>query len=556
MWPSEGLLSSGRHIWNITTEFPNKYDEVDPDVSYRRAISIAEVYELSLHDIMVCSSKFWDMHTDPILCMDGAATTLLTIQYNLCTGTLASFLPERPDLASTISSLLKYETIGQFCLTELGHGLDAFNLGTTATLLADGSFELNTPCISNSKFMPPTIPALGRPCIAIVFARLMVDDEFRGLRPFLVNINDGINMHAGVTAKLLPARHGSSPVNHAITMFNRVQLPGTALLGKLSPSTSAHADFLQSIWRVGVGTLALSSIALPALRISTVIAYRYSLRRTVRDAHGKPQPIISFRTQQVPIYVALAQTYVLDALHKRAVKHFADNTSDHRVRHGVATVLKSVMMQHSQSSHMVLSERCGAQGLFAYNQIISMTSEIRGIGIAEGDTLVLSIRLATELILGRYALPAPQHPKSLLALHEEGIFAECRAVVTSYGHRGEEFASLVLHRCESCVQAMGHRMAYDAAIAENVPQVLIDLYVSQAVKSDLAWYVEAGLISRFGLLEMERIALDAVGTHASKWVDDMGMEVYIHAPIICDCRWDSFLQSLPSFPDTAPLSPV
>jgi acyl-CoA oxidase len=34
---------------------------------------------------------------------------------------------------------------GQFCLTELGHGLDAFNLETTASVLPDGGFLLHTP---------------------------------------------------------------------------------------------------------------------------------------------------------------------------------------------------------------------------------------------------------------------------------------------------------------------------------------------------------------------------------------------------------------------------
>ena len=36
-------------------------------------------------------------------------------------------------------------------LTELGHGLDARNLETTATLLPDGRFELHTPCPNAAK---------------------------------------------------------------------------------------------------------------------------------------------------------------------------------------------------------------------------------------------------------------------------------------------------------------------------------------------------------------------------------------------------------------------
>lgn len=36
-------------------------------------------------------------------------------------------------------------------LTELGHGLDSRNLETTATLLPDGGFELQTPSPAAAK---------------------------------------------------------------------------------------------------------------------------------------------------------------------------------------------------------------------------------------------------------------------------------------------------------------------------------------------------------------------------------------------------------------------
>jgi acyl-CoA oxidase len=36
-------------------------------------------------------------------------------------------------------------------LTEIGHGLDARNLETTATLLPDGDFELHTPSLAAAK---------------------------------------------------------------------------------------------------------------------------------------------------------------------------------------------------------------------------------------------------------------------------------------------------------------------------------------------------------------------------------------------------------------------
>jgi len=39
----------------------------------------------------------------------------------------------------------------QYLLTEVGHGLDASNLETTATLLDDGEFELHSPTTDAGK---------------------------------------------------------------------------------------------------------------------------------------------------------------------------------------------------------------------------------------------------------------------------------------------------------------------------------------------------------------------------------------------------------------------
>jgi hypothetical protein len=41
------------------------------------------------------------------------------------------------------------------------------------------------------------------------------------------------------------------------------------------------------------------------------------------------------------------------------------------------------------------------------------------------------------------------------------------------------------------MQAIGHRMAYDAAIEAAVDPVLIDIYTSSVILSDSAWYSEA-----------------------------------------------------------------
>jgi len=67
------------------------------------------VLALTTEDILFLSPKFWDLHTDPIASIDGAAASLLTLQYNLCAGTLVTYLPEQPGLAPLLQRVLDFE---------------------------------------------------------------------------------------------------------------------------------------------------------------------------------------------------------------------------------------------------------------------------------------------------------------------------------------------------------------------------------------------------------------------------------------------------------------
>lgn len=162
----------------------------------------------------------------------------------------------------------------------------------------------------------------------------------------------------------------SSHCDHSVVSFDHVRLPFEALLGSLDMPKDLRQNFLQVIWRVGVGSLAFSNLTIAALKTSSYIAGRYSLRRTVNASNGSPVPIITFRAQQSPIIHGLAQVFVLDAFGKRVAAEFTNPKVDPRVRHGVAATLKAVLMQHSQNIFQVVAGRCGAQGLFEFDQIM------------------------------------------------------------------------------------------------------------------------------------------------------------------------------------------
>ncbi|KAG2049695.1 acyl-CoA dehydrogenase NM domain-like protein [Suillus hirtellus] len=517
-------------------------------LSYERAKAIGLALGITLNDTLNLTQKFWDIHTDPIMVRDGAAATLVTIQYNLVAGTLAKYAATtRPDLLSLVENILRWDVIGQFCLTELGRGLDIFRMKTSVTLLPTGEFDLHTPSPSDAKFMPPTIPVKGLPCVAVVFAQLYVDGECRGPRPFLVNLNDGYDMCKGVTLMLLPPRGGSSPVNHALTSFHHVRLPPSALLGDLTKSNTIHRDFMSSLWRVAVGSLALSSVAIPFLQVGSFVAARYFQRRRVTSLQGNPLPIMSYRTQQFPLLHAISQAFVLRALHKWAVEQFMDTNLDVRVRHGIGACCKAVMLQHAQVANYVLSERLGAQGLFEYNQLSNFYSEMRGVSIAEGDILALSMRLVADTLSQTYELPFSTHPDGPLAMHEISLFDEAAETVSSSSDFTQAFMQYVQPRCQQMVESMGHRMAYDAAVDQGVSQCLLDLYIINAIKTDAAWYVEHGVFTRKAIVHMEDAALSAALPRLEEWLTAMEVEQYVSSPITSDKRWEEFSRTLPVY---------
>ena len=233
--------------------------------------------------------------------------------------------------------------------------------------------------------MPPSVPC-GIPSDGIVFARLLVDGEDRGVKPFLVPIHDGRSMCPGITVKfvfpprLTPARPpyplsrrlsphcSSSPINHALTYFNHVRLPTMALL--TTPHTKdPRAEFFHNISRVVTGTLSMAALHLPMLRITSYIAGKYSLRRKVTDAlTRRSRPIISFSTQYIPVMTAIADTFVSITFIGNTHAAFRDPRPGHGVEHFLAAVSKVTTFGHAIKDIVVLGDRCGAQGLLRANQ--------------------------------------------------------------------------------------------------------------------------------------------------------------------------------------------
>jgi acyl-CoA oxidase len=199
---------------------------------------------------------------------------------------------------------------------------------------------------------------------------------------------------------------------------------------------------------------------------------------------------------------------------------------------------------------------------------------MRGIAIAEGDMLGISIRasfrasqlanlipflyaaigLTSELLLGRYEFETPRYPDSLLAQHEKGLFSELRtALATAPSHRSSAYDQEILPRSLSFIQAIGHRFSYDAARAAAIDAPLLDLFEIASVMQDEAWYVECLGMTRSELRERETCALEVVFPHLEEYLARMDVAHYVFAPISSDKKWKLFVDSLQTFGATSEL---
>ncbi|KAJ4249145.1 hypothetical protein NW762_012480 [Fusarium torreyae] len=519
--------------WTTQAYGDDEYASQKMRIAYARAKSLAKQVNMTMEDIMGPSQKFWDFHLDYMITADTAVSVILTIHWNLCMGTIAAYPDAHPTVKAILEELQQFRSVGEFMLTEVGHGLDARNIETTVVMNSDGSFDLHTPVSRAAKIMPPTTPHAGMSRLAVVFAQLIVDGVGRGVRPFIVRINEADGtMSPGVVSRLLPSRPGPKPVDHAVTTFHHVYLEPWALLGGISGSKNPRKDFSRHIQRVTIGTLSLSMANIPVLRLVAFIAGRYSQRRTVAGMSTTQRvPIITFSTQHTPVLVALASASVFEAFGRVLCRSFG--SEDSRVWSGLACVYKQTVSSAAETLYNEMIDRCGWQGLYAHNQMIEMVMSIRGNSIAEGDKLVLCIRL--------------------LAQHEASLWKDAsrlskKIMITPGSNRNNAFNELILPRCTSLVKAIGHRMAYEAAESSDlVSPDALKLFEAECILQDPGWYVETKRLSTASMYKLHAEAVSVLLPQLDSMLTQTQASPWATSPILRKVDWEIFLSTLPAF---------
>lgn len=167
--------------------------------------------------------------------------------------------------------------------------------------------------------------------------------------------------------------------------------------------------------------------------------------------------------------------------------------------------------------------------------------------IAEGDILTLCTRLFTELLLVKYEFALPHSTESLLANHASSLLDEERRLLDRFGDQGyiDTLNNFTLPQSQTVIEAIGHAMAYFAAKQANVPEAILDMYESTVMRQDSAWYANINGISRVEQRVLEDQAVTSIMPRLAEYLDGLGIEKYVSAPIVSDARWKQYLAELP-----------
>ncbi|KAK0367406.1 hypothetical protein CLIM01_15237, partial [Colletotrichum limetticola] len=155
--------------------------------------------------------------------------------------------------------------------------------------------------------------------------------------------------------------------------------------------------------------------------------------------------------------------------------------------------------------------------------------------------------------MNRYGLPQPTDPTGSLAVYEAGMIKEVtrdkNLVLGDSGSlRGTTYNNSVLPRCRAMVEAIGQRMAYEAARAQGyiAPEVL-NVFEKSCIQKDPSWFVEHGHGTRSALRDNENRAYSNLLPLLPTLVERTNAKDYVTAPLVEEGAMEDFIKALPAF---------
>ncbi|KAF2759484.1 acyl-CoA oxidase [Pseudovirgaria hyperparasitica] len=329
----------------------------------------------------------------------------------------------------------KYEYIGCYAQTELGHGSNVRGLETVAVWdPSDKTFVIHSPHLTASKWW---IGSLGRTANhAVVMAQLIINGKPYGPHPFVVQIRD-LKTHQpleNIYVGDIGPKFGYNTMDNGFLLFNKVKIPHRNMLARFSgvdPNTNKYIQPSRATLVYGTLTFIRSSIVMQAggvLARGVTIAVRYcAIRRQFQDRDAKDQrgetPVLNYRMVQVRLLTLLAATYALHFTGKAMMELYQENqkavnkekTEESNPRgagpeetspgsdlvadlHATSCGLKSLASSTAAEGLEVCRRACGGHGYSSFSGIGPWYADYLPTTTWEGDNYMLTQQVARYLL--------------------------------------------------------------------------------------------------------------------------------------------------------------
>ncbi|KEF52816.1 acyl-CoA oxidase [Exophiala aquamarina CBS 119918] len=329
----------------------------------------------------------------------------------------------------------KYQIIGCYAQTELGHGSNVRGLETTATWNADDkTFTIHSPTLTASKWW---IGSLGKTAnYAVVMAQLYIGNKNYGPHPFVVPIRDMKtheplpNVHVGD----IGPKFGYNTMDNGFLLFKNVKIPHQNMLARFSsidPTTNKYVRPSNPSLIYGTLTYIRSHIVLQSgsvLARGVTIATRYcAVRRQFQDRDapasepGENQ-VLNYTMVQIRLLPLLAATYALHFTGRGMINLYQENQKRMNSTaapeserapgpeelnpgtdlladlHATSCALKALASTTAAEGLEVCRRACGGHGYSSFSGIGSWYADYLPTVTWEGDNYMLTQQVSRYLL--------------------------------------------------------------------------------------------------------------------------------------------------------------
>ncbi|HLS32238.1 MAG TPA: acyl-CoA dehydrogenase family protein, partial [Brevibacterium sp.] len=310
---------------------------------------------------------------------------------------------------------------GSFAMTEIGHGSDVAEVGTTASYDVDAQeFVVHTPFRAATKEYIGNAARDAR--AAVVFAQLITRGVNHGVHAFVVPLRDDEGTPlSGITLEDDGRKGGLAGVDNGRIAFDRVRIPRENLLtrygavtadgGYSSPIESPGRRFFTMLGTLVQGRVSLDGAAVVAAKLALDIAVRYAhdRRQFTSTSPVEETRLIDYQRHQRRLMPLISQTYANAISHDTLLHTFdavfsgADDSDEAReLLETQAAGFKALSTWDALATIQESREACGGAGYMQENRLVGLYGDLDVYVTFEGDNTVL-LQLVGKRLLTDYA---------------------------------------------------------------------------------------------------------------------------------------------------------